>query len=215
MKTPLYIFSAVSLLALACFAGPSSPQKLPACCAKDSGSLAETNALALTDESLYQLESRWATDAGQAMQLADLRGKPQLVTMFFASCNYACPILVSDLKRIEQALPAELRSKVGFTLISIDPERDTPEALKKYRGAHHLGQNWTLLNGNSDDVLELAALLGVKFKKEDSGQFAHSNIITLLNAKGEIVMQQIGLNRDPAETVAAVRKLFLDSSHLK
>ena len=212
MKTSICILSAVSLLALACYAEPTSLEKLPACCAKDSAS-AETNALPLTDESLYQLESMWTTDAGQATKLVDLRGKPQLVTMFFASCNYACPILVTDLKRIEKALPAELRSKVGFTLVSIDPEQDTPKVLTKYRSVHHLGKNWTLLNGNSDDVLELAALVGVKFKKDDSGQFAHSNIITLLNANGEIVMQQIGLNRDPAETVAAVEKLLSASSH--
>ena len=61
-----------------------------------------------------------------------------------------------------------------------------------------------MLRGSADDTLELAALLGVKYKRETSGQFAHSNLITVLNADGEIVHQQIGLNQDIAETVKRI-----------
>jgi len=56
-------------------------------------------------------------------------------------------------------------------------------------------------------VLELAALLGVKYKASANGQFAHSNVITVLNAKGEIVHQQIGLNEDVSETAQTVINL--------
>ena len=59
-----------------------------------------------------------------------------------------------------------------------------------------------------DDVLELAALLGVKYKRDARGQFAHSNVITVLDANGEIVSQQIGLNGDAAPTATAVQKLL-------
>ena len=52
-----------------------------------------------------------------------------------------------------------------------------------------MASNWTLLRGAPNDVLELAALLGVKFKKDLGGQFAHSNIITVLDANGEVVLQ--------------------------
>lgn len=208
MRTQLYIFAGL-IFSLACRAEPPVTKKAASCCAKESASLsATTNSAPLTDASLYQLESVWTNDAGKAAQLVSLRGKPQIITMFFASCNYACPLLVHDMQRIEKALPAELRSKVGFTLVTIDPERDTPAALKEYRTTRQLADNWTLLHGNSEDILELAALLGVKFKKESSGQFAHSNVITILNAKGEIVFQQIGLNKDPASTIAKLEKLF-------
>ena len=63
------------------------------------------------------------------------------------------------------------------------------------------------MSGKPDDVLELAALLGVKYKEDSNGQFAHSNVITVLNAKGEIVHQQIGLNEDISETVQTLVKL--------
>ena len=60
--------------------------------------------------------------------------------MFFTRCENACPITVSDMKRIEVALPEVLHSRVGFTLISLDPDRDTPEALRAYRQRRTLEQ---------------------------------------------------------------------------
>jgi protein SCO1/2 len=128
--------------------------------------------------------------------------------MFFASCEFACPILVNDMKRIEAALPENARTNVGFVLVSFDCRRDTPAALATYRNVHELGPNWTLLTGGPDDVQELAALLGVKYKKDARGQFAHSNLITLLNKEGEVVVQQSGLNQSPHEIVSAAKRLL-------
>ncbi|MEW6157170.1 MAG: SCO family protein [Verrucomicrobiota bacterium] len=164
-------------------------------------------AAAFSDQSLYLLDSTWTNDAGHAVRLSNFQGRVQVLTMFFANCSYACPILVHDMQRIEDALPAEIRSKVQFVLVSFDTERDTPSTLKKYRELRQLpGESWSLLTGKPDDVLELAALLGVNFKQEASGQFAHSNIITILNGKGEIVHQQIGLNEDRQASVEAIRR---------
>lgn len=170
---------------------------IPPCCTKP-----------LTENSIYQLTSTWTNDSAKALKLASLRGKPQVVTMFFAQCHTACPILVHDLRRIEAALPEKVRSQVNFALVSFDTERDTPEALATFRKNNKLPDTWNLLTGGKDDVLELAALLGVKYRKEPTGQFAHSNIITVLDAEGEVIMQQVGLNRDPAPAVAALSALF-------
>jgi protein SCO1/2 len=68
-------------------------------------------------------------------------------------------------------------------------------------------REWTLLSGQPDDVLELAALLGVQYRQTRAGQFAHSNVITVLNAKGEIVHQQVGLNEDITGTVQRLARL--------
>lgn len=174
----------------------------PDCCIKEL-----TATTPLSDKSLYQLDSSWTNDARAAIKLISLRGRPQIVTMFFAKCEYACPILVHDMKQIEAALPDNMRTNVGFVLVSFDSERDTPAALASYRKIHELPANWTLLRGAPDDVLELAALLGVKYKKDARGQFAHSNIITVLDPGGEVVHQQIGLNQLPEETVKHIRFL--------
>ncbi|MGA2658513.1 MAG: SCO family protein [Verrucomicrobiota bacterium] len=174
------------------------------CAAKEAGGLRP----AYADKSLYQVESQWTTDGGKPIRLRGLAGQPQVMLMFFSKCTSACPILLNDLKRISAALRPEQRAQVGFTLVSFDTERDTPAALAEYRQAWDLPlKNWTLLSGHSDDVLELAALLGVKYRKAAAGQFAHSNVITVLNAKGEIVRQQIGLHEDIRETVQTLGKL--------
>jgi protein SCO1/2 len=162
----------------------------------------------LADKSLYQLDATWTNDNGQSVNLSALRGRPQVIVMFFAHCQYACPLLVYQAQQLEAALPANLRKNVGFTLVSFDSRRDTPAALKDYRNQHGLSPaNWTLLHGDPDAVLDLAALLGVNFKEDAQGQFSHSNIITLLNAEGEIVHQQSGLNSDKGELVQAIEKL--------
>lgn len=170
---------------------------------------------AFTDQSLYQLDSTWTNDAVQPVQLGALQGRVQVVALFFTSCTYACPILLHDLRRIEVALPEAVRTNTGFTLITLDPERDTPTALHAYRQAHRLPRDrWTLLCGGADDTLELAALLGVKFKREASGQFAHSNLITLLSAEGEILHQLVGLNQDVAEAVKRIASTGRDTTKL-
>jgi len=163
----------------------------------------------LTEQSLYQLESQWTSDVGREVKLGVLRGRPQIVAMFFTSCEYACPIIVENMKAIEQALPEALRGKVDFLLVSFDVARDTPAALKTYRAKEQLAlARWTLLRGKEDDVRELAALLGINYQRDAKGQFSHSNIITVLNAEGEVAFQQVGLNKDAKETVAAIEKLL-------
>jgi protein SCO1 len=173
---------------------------LPPCCRPLA---AQTN---YTDRSLYLLDSTWTSDTGRKVKLGVLRGRPQIVAMFFASCQFTCPLTVSDLQRIESALPENLRTNVGFTLISFDSKRDTPSALRAYRTKRELSsQNWTLLRGEPDDVRELAALLGVIYKQDANGDFAHSNVITVLNAEGEIIFQQPGINLPPDEIIEKLK----------
>ena len=162
-----------------------------------------------TDTSLYLLDSKWTSDVGKIIPLSVLRGRPQIVAMFFTHCEYACPILVNDMKKLQAALPADVRAKVDFLLVSFDTKRDKPESLAAFRKKETLPvTSWTLLRGAADDVRELAALLGINYAPDARGQFAHSNLITVLNAEGEIAFQQPGLNGDPAALVAAIGKLF-------
>src|SRR4029077_7658395 len=123
-------------------------------------------------------------DVERQIKLGVLRGRPQIVAMFFTHCEYACPILVGELKAIEAKLPSAVLGKVDFLLVSIDSKRDTPAELAAFRARRELSTlRWTLLHGGADDVRELAALLGVNYTEDARGQFAHSNVITLLNSE--------------------------------
>lgn len=199
-KSLAFVFAACAALSLG---AAEKPARCPACCA-DEPTAAEAAAPALPARSLYQLDSTWTNDAGQSVSLASLRGRPVVVAMFFANCEYACPILVSDMQRLRDQLPPNVRARAQFVLVSFDSVRDTPAALKAYRQRDHLDGSWTLLHGDAAAVQELAMVLGVKYKEDAKGQFSHSNLITVLNDDGEIAFQRAGLAGDVSEAAKAV-----------
>jgi protein SCO1/2 len=197
-----FFLGAVAVLAADKLPAPSTPAIKPPCCRNE---LAPGK---YTDRSIYQLESVWTSDVGREIKLGVLQGQPQVLAMFFSHCEYACPITVNNMLTIERDLPETLRERVDFLLVSFDTERDTLEALRAYRERMKLSPaHWTLLRGREDDVRELAALLGINYQKDARGQFAHSNVITVLNAAGEIAHQEIGLHPQTAEIVKAVEKM--------
>jgi protein SCO1/2 len=177
-------------------------KKPDACCAEIENP--ESKIQNFSSESLYQLEVGFTDDSGRPFTLGSLRGRPVVLTMFFASCGYACPLLLTDMQAIRAKLPVEIRDQAALVLVSFDVARDTPAALAQYRTERQLDAQWTLLHGDDDAVRELAALLGVKYKQEADGQFAHSNLITILNAGGEVVHQRNGLRGGLDETAQAI-----------
>lgn len=162
-----------------------------------------------TGLSLYNLESEWRDQAGEARTLGSLGGRVQVVAMVYTHCGRTCPQVLLDMKRIESAVAGPHAGEVGFVLVSIDPERDTPEQLAAFaRGARLDPARWTLLSGSDADVLELAALLGVKYRREGPAEFSHSNVLTVLDRAGEVAHRQLGLGGEGVgETAAAVRAL--------
>jgi len=220
MKMPASLLCLLALLTVA-FSRAADPVPTPACCAivpaekspapccavavKSAPCCDPLPAVApLSARSLYQFDATWTDDAGKSVRLASLRGQPVVVAMFFASCEYACPVLVSDMQRLRAALPAAVRAQTRFVLVSFDTVRDTPGVLAAYRAKASLDAGWTLLRGEATDVQDLAMLLGVKYKQDARGQFSHSNLITVLNPAGEIAHQHAGLQGDISEVAKAV-----------
>jgi len=203
MKSLLALAIAIGFLAARAEAGDACPN----CAARSGGIAGEAGHGAISDKSVYQLSNQWTNDYGQMTTLGSAKGRIQVVTMFFSHCSYACPLLVYKMQQLEAALPAANRSQVAFTLVSFDTERDTPAVLHDYRQSHQLGTNWTLLHGSASDVLDLAAALDVKFKQNSSGQFLHSNLITILNQDGEIAIQETGLNLDTGALPLEIQRL--------
>lgn len=160
----------------------------------------------LPDDSLLQLTSTWTTDEGATLQLNELSGQMLVVGMVFTHCEYACPVIVNDMKRIDAALPESARPNVRYVLVTFDLDRDTPQVLRGFRLRMGLpADRWTLVRGQTeDDTLELAALLGVKYKADARGQFAHSNVLSVLDGEGRLVHQQVGLSASVDQTVAYV-----------
>lgn len=183
-----------SILFLGLLAVPMALFAKGSCCTEEAETITATQKL--STNSIYQLEATWTDDNGKTCTLAEFRGEPVVITMFFARCEYACPLLVNDMRRLRATLPENLQKRTHFVLVSFDTERDTPGVLHAYRSAQKLDSQWTLLRGNTGDIQALAMVLGVQYKQDVRGQFAHSNLITVLNAEGEIAYQHSGLNGD-------------------
>jgi len=167
----------------------------------------------ITELSIYNLPSKWITQNHREIELADLRGKVLIVTMFYTSCQIACPRLVADMRDLESKISEDKLDNVDFVLISIDPTYDQPDTLKQFSIENKLDSaHWTLLHGTEDNVLEFAAVLGVKYKKVAPLDFSHSSIISVFNKKGELVYQQEGYGVENTRTVAKINEL-LDSAN--
>jgi len=184
--------------AAGCMSPDSGRNAGPACCAS-AGPAREPSG-----KSIYENASLWETDAGEKIKLADLAGRPQIAAMFYSSCHVACPVTIETLKEIERRLPRDSRSKVGFLLITFDPEADTPAALRSFRKMQRLSARWALLRGAAGGTKSVADELGVSFEK-GSYRVVHSSGIVLLDSEGKVISRLEGLHPPVADFVEAVK----------
>ncbi len=159
-------------------------------------------------ESIFNLSSKWTSQNEKLIRLKDLRGRPAILAMVYTSCESACPLIIEDLKKIEKKLSLSARQRFSILLFSFDSKRDTPKRLKAYGESRKLDLNrWALYHGAEHAVRELAAVLGIRFKRETNGGFGHSNVITLIDSEGLVQYQQLGLNQDPSEFLLKAEEL--------
>src|SRR5206468_6583276 len=85
----------------------------------------------------------------KAVKLSDFRGRVLLVSFVFTTCNGACPATTHRLAKIQEAIRQDAKSlhgRVQLVSITLDPARDTPEALRNYRKLYDLpSDNWEFL----------------------------------------------------------------------
>lgn len=144
-------------------------------------------------DSIFLLESKWQNQDGKEILLKDLKGKNLVVVMIFTRCQTACPLLVADMKKVNAKITEKQLKNTSLVFISVDPENDTPEVLKKYAEQHNIyGEPWILLRSDVESTREFANVLAVKYKKISPIVFSHSNIISVFNKKGEMVSQEEG-----------------------
>lgn len=157
--------------------------------------------------SVYELESRWRDAEDRARALGSLAGRVQVVAMVYTACTHTCPLIVTEMKRLEAALPPAERARTGFVLVSLDPERDAPAQLASFAAGMRLDPAaWTLLTGDDDSVRELAAVLGIRYRpEEEDGQISHSNTYLVLDAAGRVIHRQDGVGQGVAPVLARLR----------
>ena len=167
---------------------------------------------ALPGDSVYQLDLPLTTQDGSTRDWETLRGKPRLVSMFYTSCQYICPLIVDSGKAIEHALTPAQRERLGIVLISMDPARDDRDALSKVMTQRKLdARRWLLASSRPGDVRSVAGVLGIRYRALADGEFNHTSALVLLDAEGRIVARtdRVGTRPDP-RFLAAARELLDD-----
>lgn len=150
------------------------------------------------DGSIYPLATPLETHTGAKVKLALYQGHPVIVSMFFARCTSACPMLIRDVKKLEAGLDADVRDKVRVLLVTFDFERDDPAALTKLAELHGVDlKRWTFARAPDDEATrELAGALGIKYRRGPEGDYNHSSVITALDANGRPLGRIEGLSQD-------------------
>src|SRR2546427_1983767 len=134
------------------------------------------------------------TQDGQRLSLQELHGKVVPVTFIYASCADTCPLLTAKLAGLQARLGADFGPKVFFLAITVDPERDTPEVLKRYPQAHGVDlAGWAFLTGTPPEILEVARRYGVYFKKTRRAYVEHTFLTSLIDQRGPLRVHYLGV----------------------
>ena len=128
----------------------------------------------------YFGDSELVTQDGRKVRFYSdmLRDRVAVVNVIYTNCKDACPLITERLNEVRRELGDLFGSRVFFVSISSDPERDTPQALKKFAQVHHAdAAGWTFLTGSRASIDHVLGKLG------QSGQGAedHSTLLLILD----------------------------------
>lgn len=119
---------------------------------------------------------------GQPVRFFDdlIKDKVVAINFIFTTCTDSCPLETARLRQVQKLLGDRVGRDVFFYSISIDPETDTPEALKHYAEKFNIGPGWQFLTGNKDEITLLRQKLGLFIKGVDDGQTKDHNLSLII-----------------------------------
>jgi protein SCO1/2 len=133
---------------------------------------------------------------GGPLTRADWTGRWTVVFFGYTNCPDVCPTTLATFKQVWVKLAAAgVAERLRFDFISVDPERDTPEQLKKYVG--YFNKDFVAATGSDEQLTRLTRALGLVYAREPTGHgdysVDHSASAVLIDPSG----RQIGLFRPP------------------
>jgi protein SCO1/2 len=154
-------------------------------------------------ETLYAL----TTQDGAHLTPADLEGQPFAVLFGYTHCPDVCPTTLLDWSNVLEGLSAEARGfKVLF--VSVDPQRDTPEALQAYMASFHPGI--TALTGSPAHIAAAAAQFDAAYARHDgaNGEFSYDHSVkTYFVAVDQHLFATLDLDSEPAVRRGMLQRL--------
>lgn len=152
---------------------------------------------------LPELEMR--DQNGQSVRLDQLKGKWTLLFFGYTYCPDICPTTLAQLRQIKGGLPAATLEHLRVVLVSVDPDRDTPQQLKQY--LEYFDKSFIGLSGPVPQIQTLANALSIPFIPADTSKpgytVDHSGNLALLGPDGT----QRGFIRAPLNTQKLLAQL--------
>ncbi len=151
---------------------------------------------------------------GSTKSLSDFRGKVVLIFFGFVNCPDVCPTTMLELGRVYKVLTPGEQERVQVLLISVDPERDTPELLAKY--TTFFGPTFLGLTGTPEQLAEVAKKYGVFFQKSAikspiEYNVDHTATVFALDPRGQLrLIYRYGMAAATDRMVEDVRWLLRD-----
>jgi protein SCO1 len=143
---------------------------------------------------------------GRAVSEQDFKGKPFLVFFGFTHCPEICPTALFEIADVLRKLgPDAARARALF--ITVDPERDTPEALKRYMA--NFEPQMRALTGDAAAIAAVTKSYRIYAKKVplEGGGYTmdHSAMVYLMDKEGRFVAP-FSLKRRPEDAAADLRR---------
>lgn len=144
---------------------------------------------------------------GAEVSIDDYRGTALLVFFGFTSCPDVCPLTLRKLSRVLGAMDVDT-SEVRILLVTVDPERDTPETLARYVaqfGPHPVG-----LTGDEPTLAEMRRRFGVyagPHPGEHAIDITHTPAVFGIDRAGDIRVL-LPMKEDDAVLAADIRRLM-------
>ena len=117
----------------------------------------------------------------------DFEGKWNALFFGFTFCPDICPITMRMLSRIEKEIDSQELDKIRIFLVTVDPDRDSPDQLKVY--LENFSENFIGLTGGLDQIYNFATRVNAPFSpisnsKDPHYTVDHTGSIILINPEG-------------------------------
>lgn len=97
-----------------------------------------------------ELEFTLTSENGETVTAERYADTVNLLFFGYTHCPDVCPITLGRLRGVIDRLPDDVASRVRVLFVSVDPERDSPEALRTY--TNQFGENFIGLTGSRDQL---------------------------------------------------------------
>ena len=123
--------------------------------------------------------------SGQRVTLASLAGKVWIANFIFTQCTSVCPTMTARMVQLQRRLTT---ANVRFVSVSVDPDHDSPEALRAYADHWPHEPRWLLLSATSEARDDFARGLRVAVlpSADPKNPFVHSRLLTLVDGEGRV-----------------------------